>query len=208
MGQVENGVWVPSPEARAAGEKVRAEGLVTYRGATARAAGQQDAPVPALVALVDELRDVWPGVTEWGMRRASAVVASTASAMDPHRCGIAADAMLELPPRRQLTGAALADFLVVHAAELGVQYVLYSRYEWSASRHGAAFERYTGDNPHVDHVHFELGAEARAWPAAEMRRRARLALEASRPSILGPLLLAFALGLAAALVAVVTKGGV
>jgi hypothetical protein len=203
MGEVVGGVWNPSAAARAAGEKVQRERLVTYGAAWRKGPGEQDAPVPALLALVDELRDVWPGITEWGMRRASAM-ATEASEGDPHRCGFAFDGMLEPPPRRQLTGAALADFLVVNAAELGVQLVIYSRYEWSASSRGAAFEPYTRGSPHVDHVHAELSVEARRWPADEMRRRVRRALESSRPSILGPLLLAFALGLLAAVVSVAT----
>lgn len=49
-----------------------------------------------------------------------------------------------------------ANALVWHAQDIGLQYVLTRRREWSASRIGSAWEDYNGPSPHTDHVHMEL----------------------------------------------------
>ncbi len=82
-------------------------------------------------------------------------------------------------PERAAQGDALANFLVRNAEYLGIQYVLWSMYEWSASHSGPRWERYTDPtSPHRDHVHVEPSREALAWPADVMRARVRSALAA------------------------------
>jgi hypothetical protein len=50
----------------------------------------------------------------------------------------------------------LADRLVAHSAELGIQCVIYNRRIWSGSYPNAGWRTYTGSNPHTDHLHVEL----------------------------------------------------
>lgn len=172
-------VWNPPADVRSAGELARH--VVRHAGPTPVARGVQEAVFPA----VDEARDVLvrelAGVPSVGAVR-SADGGLPATGNDPHRNGFAIDVTLrdavvagEARPQR---GDRIANFFVRHAARLGVQYVLWSRYEWSASGRGAAWEAYTGSNPHVDHVHVEFGPEARRWPREVMHARITEALAA------------------------------
>ncbi len=163
-------VWAPSNATRAAGERAR----VRYLGPRRTEPGEQRAPSPALVAFRSTIVRAWPGVSSGGLERDQARRGD--ASMDPHRDGIAVDFMLREGPERIAQGDALASWLVEHADELGVQYVLWSRTEWSASGYGARWEPYTGSNPHVDHVHAELGPDARAWSAEVMRAKVLAAL--------------------------------
>ncbi len=63
-------------------------------------------------------------------------------------------------------GAAVADWLIANSGELGVQLVIWDHGVWQGSRGARAFSRYTGPNPHTDHVHVELteAGAARAAP--------------------------------------------
>ncbi len=166
-------VWNPPADVRAAGEAARR--VVRYAGATPVAAGVQE-PVPAAVeALRRALVRGLAGVPSVGAVRPSSRLVN-ASVSDPHRNGFALDVMLRADGDRFRRGSEIASWLVRHAELLGLQYVLFSRYEWSASGSGAAWERYTGSDPHDDHVHVEAGPDARRWGAAEMERRAGIAL--------------------------------
>ena len=42
------------------------------------------------------------------------------------------------------------------ARRLGVMYVIWNRQMWSSYEAGAGWQRYTGPNPHTDHVHFSF----------------------------------------------------
>ncbi len=176
-------VWSPSASTRAAGERAR----VRYLAARETAPGEQRAPSPALVAFRTAIVHAWPGVESGGIERDAARRGNASH--DPHRDGIAVDLMLRAGAGRVATGDALASWLVEHAEAFGLQYVLWSRYEWSASAHGPRWEPYTGENPHVDHVHVELGPDARGWSAAMMRAKVEAALAERERSLAGPLAL-------------------
>ncbi len=177
----------PSTSTREAGERAR----VRYLAARATAPGEQRAPSAALVAFRDAIVHAWQGVTSGGIERDSARRGDASH--DPHRDGIAVDLMLRAGPDRAATGDALASWLVEHAEVLGLQYVLWRRFEWSASRYGARWEPYTGSNPHVDHVHVEIGLDARAWAASVMRAKVLAALAERRRSLVGPVVMVLAL---------------
>lgn len=164
-------VWVPDAATRAAGERAQ----VPYRFAVNVPPGEQWAPTPALVALKEEIVRAWPGISSGGMVRPSD---RRNGGHDPHLEGNAVDAMVVNDANRPANGDALANFLVRNADYLGIQYVLWSMYEWSASRNGPRWDRYTGSQDHRDHVHFELSPDARTWPADVMRARVRSALTA------------------------------
>ena len=166
-------VWVPDAITRAAGERAQ----VRYTAPPHVEAGEQWSPTPAMLALKEEIVRAWPGVYSGGIVRDSARRGIANS--DPHRSSMALDAMFRDTPERAAQGDALANFLVRNADYLGIQYVLWSMFEWSASRNGPRWEAYTDPaSPHRDHVHVELSREALAWPADVMRARVRSALAA------------------------------
>ena len=187
-------VWSPSRETWAAGERAR----VRYLFAPDVPPGVQVPPSPALLALRDAVLHAWTGVSSGGTARPSD---RRTGGHDPHLAGFAVDFMLAPGPARAVFGAALASWCVEHAEELGLQYVLHDRYEWSASHVGPRWEPYTGSDPHVDHVHVELGPDARAWSAEVMRAKVLAALSApSWRAWVGPGVLALVLALGAVVV--------
>lgn len=83
--------------------------------------------------------------------------------MSVHGTGRALDLAVSL-----LSGDEVANWLVVHAEEIGIQRVIWNRSLWDAGlAPGARFVPYAGANGHEDHIHMELsvaGAERRtAW---------------------------------------------
>lgn len=188
-------VWEPPPSVRAAGERAR----VRYQFAAATAPGEQRSPSATLVALRDVLVHGVRGITSGGLVRDAARRANASH--DAHRAGIACDLMIRDDATRAAVGDAVANWLVLNAETLGVQYVLWSMFEWSASSSGARWERYTGENPHRDHVHFELGPEGIALGATEMTARASRLLYGA-----GSSLLAWLMGAALAVAGAVVLG--
>jgi hypothetical protein len=57
----------------------------------------------------------------------------------------------------------LANLLRAHSKELGIQCIIYNRKIWSGGYKNTGFQRYTGVNPHTDHLHVEM-----AWWSAQM----------------------------------------
>jgi hypothetical protein len=58
-------------------------------------------------------------------------------------------------------GDQIGHFLIEHAELLGVQLIIWDEYSWGASRaEGDKGRDYSGVNPHHDHLHVELSAEA------------------------------------------------
>ncbi len=53
-------------------------------------------------------------------------------------------------------GDPIGTWLIQHATELGVQYIIWDRTSYNSSRSGTKYRGYTGPNPHVDHLHVEL----------------------------------------------------
>ena len=75
-----------------------------------------------------------------------------------HGTGRALDVMIPMD-RRQAdndAGDPIARWLIQHATELGVQYIIWDRTSYNSSRTGTKYRTYTGPNPHVDHLHVEL----------------------------------------------------
>ena len=58
----------------------------------------------------------------------------------------------------------LADYLVKHAAELGINYVIYNR---MVSQAGGPWRPYTGVSPHTDHVHIDFFPVQYGTPACK-----------------------------------------
>ncbi len=192
--------WHPDAATVAAGDAAR----VGYSLPTVED-GEQRTPAPSLVALRDVIVRGVRGVTSGGLVRDSA--RRVGRSQDAHRSGIACDAMLRNDGTREAVGSALAAWLVRHAQALGVQYVLFSNREWSASTWGPRWEAYTGSDPHHDHVHFEPSPEGRAMDPEVMRAKALDLLRADpgplAPYRMGDAVTGASAGLAAVLVATV-----
>lgn len=60
-------------------------------------------------------------------------------------------------------GDPVGNWLIEHAEEIGIQYIIWDRWTWNASRTAGSKERlYGGAHPHHDHLHIELSIEAGA----------------------------------------------
>ena len=58
-------------------------------------------------------------------------------------------------------GDIIANWLIDNSEELGVQQLIWDKTIWRPSQGSASHRCYTGDSPHVDHIHVEL-----SWAAA------------------------------------------
>lgn len=53
-------------------------------------------------------------------------------------------------------GDPIANWLIEHAEEIGVQYIIWDRTKWNGSYSGRKDRSYGGPHPHHDHLHIEL----------------------------------------------------
>lgn len=151
--------WFPPQDVLAAGESAR----VGYRlGSIVQEGESTQKSIPnSLHALRDWVVARHPEVSSGGMRRSPEKPNTPGRRRDPHEEGIAIDFMTH-------NGDSLANWLVSHAQEIGIQYVLWNKYEWSASHLGPRWENYTGAESHDDHVHMELSPEGISKTGAAM----------------------------------------
>lgn len=75
-------------------------------------------------------------------------IAGTTTLSD-HAKGLALDVMTS-------NGQGIADWARSNAKTLNITYVIYNRRIWSVARSGEGWRRYTGVNPHTDHVHLSF----------------------------------------------------
>jgi hypothetical protein len=82
------------------------------------------------------------------------------SRMSVHGTGRAIDLMM---PRDDTRGDEIGDWLIEHAAELGIQLVIWRGTIWSVARDPfGSFRPYTGPSSHDDHLHVELNEDGAA----------------------------------------------
>ncbi len=113
--------------------------------------------------------------------------------LDPHQAGYAIDFEVPRGHRAQQDpawGGQIANYLLEHANELGVQTIIWGRRIWVSTPNGPRFGDYTGALDHYDHVHVELtpsAASMRLPIYADLARRARLPSAAASPAEPPPL---------------------
>ena len=155
----ESGRWAPPAEVLAIGRTVR----VTYdeapRWTNSAACGGK--LLPGGHKLGEYLLDHFPVVTSVGgyaCRRNTA----DSSRMSVHGTGRALDVFIPTTGGAADNGQGdtLANWLVTHAKQIGVQLVIWDRSVWRSN--GTNTGAYTGPNPHIDHIHVELTNEAAA----------------------------------------------
>lgn len=81
-------------------------------------------------------------------------IAGTTTLSD-HAVGLALDFMCDIP-----TGDKLAAYVQANAAHYGVTYIIHNRRIWSVARKSEGWRKYTGVNPHTDHVHVSFANHA------------------------------------------------
>lgn len=102
----------------------------------------------------------WPQVTAVGGYNCRPIVGNS-SQMSVHGTGRAVDIHIPLDGGEADNdlGDPLANYLVEHADEMGIQMVIWDRWMWSTSREPYS-RSYGGSHPHHDHLHVELTPEA------------------------------------------------
>lgn len=112
-------------------------------------------------ALSSYLRSHFSGISSVGGYSCRRNTGNT-SRMSVHGSGRALDIMI--PTDRgdadNGVGDRIANWLIAHSREIGVQYLIWDRTQWSASRSSGRVRAYTGPNPHIDHIHAEITEEA------------------------------------------------
>jgi MYXO-CTERM domain-containing protein len=118
---------------------------------------------PGTVVLRDYLAAHYPQVRSIGGYACRPIVGDS-SATSVHATGRALDIMLPLTSDGEADndlGDPIGRFLIEHAAEIGIQQIIWDRTVWRASRTpGAKESTYGGEHPHHDHLHVELSVEA------------------------------------------------
>jgi hypothetical protein len=183
--------WTPPADVIAAGRA--AQGRVLYQSGSIIGPGEvaQREPTPAVRALAAVLRQR-PGVLSVGLRRSPARGDTPGRQRDAHEDGRALDVMLVAGPSRGSSGAAVAEWVVRHAEQLGAQLVIFDRTEWSSSSVGEAWEPYAGTHPHDDHVHIALAPTA--TPEGVTAAARELPPVGVAPSVPGWVVIALAVG--------------
>ena len=149
------GGWIIPPEIRAIGDQQS----VPYTGAGAWAGGANCGG--GLLAGTREVGDYakakFVGVSGYGGYACRRNTANTAE-LSVHGTGRAIDIMIPLKggDADNAKGDPIANYLVQNAEAIGIQFIIWDRNSWGASRSLPKLRSYGGPNPHKDHLHVEL----------------------------------------------------
>ncbi len=151
--------WKPSNNQIAASRGFRVEN--TQRGVN-------HAAFPGLRRLVAHLRRAFPAITSFGTAPGPGHDRDPANP-SVHGQGRAVDLMLpvvHLGNNREVSfpdranGDPIAAWLIQHAQEIGIQYFIWARTQWSGGQSSRKDSPYHGSSPHFDHLHVELSVDA------------------------------------------------
>lgn len=89
-------------------------------------------------------------------------IRGTSNSMSVHGTGRALDVFITLDKGSADNdkGDPIANWLVEHAEEIGIQYIVWDRTQWKGYTSGTKDSYYGGVHPHHDHLHIELTQEA------------------------------------------------
>jgi len=155
------GAWRLPSDVHATGQRqsVRYDGAPAWNGGANCGSGL-GAPARALG---DYLRRTFPAsVSSYGGFACRPNTANT-SQLSVHGTGRAIDVFIPTTGGQadNTRGDPVANWLVVNAQRLGVQYIIWDRTQWNGSRTGDKVSPYGGPHPHHDHLHVELNTSAR-----------------------------------------------
>jgi len=162
----QSGPWDIPEETLAIGDTqvVEYTGAGSWRGPDGCAGG----PEPGTQVLGDWLRTAFPqalAVDGYACRP----INGDASRMSVHATGRALDIMLPLhaDDADNDLGDPIGNWLIEHAEEIGIQFIIWDQWTWQADRPaGHKGSRYRGASPHYDHLHVEISLEAAAMETA------------------------------------------
>lgn len=103
----------------------------------------------------------FPQISQMGGYNCRHIVGNS-SKMSVHATGRALDIHIPLVNghANNASGDVVANWLITHAEEIGVQYIIWDRTQWTASRSaGNKARRYNGSHAHHDHLHIELSLD-------------------------------------------------
>jgi hypothetical protein len=150
------GRWKLPPDVRATGATM----FVTYDGGPAWSpklcAGGLRPGAKKLAAFLDKKFPQISSIQGYACRANTA----SPSKMSLHGTGRALDIFIPMSggSADNTKGDAVANYLVTHAEELQIQYIIWDRTQWRAN--GTNDRVYTGPVPHTDHIHVEITNEA------------------------------------------------
>lgn len=151
------GRWKLSPEARSAGATM----FVSYDNAPA---WNSKLCGGGLKAGTRKLRDFLDKTFSSQIDHAEGYACrpntANTSRMSMHGTGRALDIFIPMSNggADNTKGDLVANYLVLHAEELQIQYMIWDRTQWRAN--GTNDRLYTGPHPHNDHLHVEITTEA------------------------------------------------
>lgn len=150
--------WVIPANIAAIGD----EQYVSYTGAGAWNGGKNcgGGLLAGTRELGDYVRANFTGVSSYGGYACRRNTANT-SELSVHGTGRAIDIMIPMKSGRanSTAGDPIANFLVQNAEKIGVQFIIWNRNSWSASRSKPKLRSYGGPVPHTDHIHVELSPD-------------------------------------------------
>jgi hypothetical protein len=168
------GPWVPPPEVT----RVADTQMVSYQGSPTIADGgscDSDNPwacschhpacsagLPGTLAFARYIQQAFPQISSAGGFQCCRQNTGNTSKLSVHSIGRAIDLMI---PRingdaDNTAGDAVANWLIMNAASIGIQYVAWDRTQWSGHRPaGSKISPYQGPIPHTDHIHMELNLD-------------------------------------------------
>lgn len=153
------GGWVLPAEIRAIGDAAN----VPYTGAGAYNGGRNcgGGLLAGTREVGDYLKGRFGGTTGYGGYACRPNTANT-SQLSVHGTGRAIDIMIPLKAgdANNAVGDPIANYLVANAKAIGIQFIIWDRNDWGASRSLPKQRAYGGPIPHKDHIHVELTPEA------------------------------------------------
>ncbi len=186
----EGGRWRPSAQAMSAGAKAR----IPYDDAPAwnpsRCGGGFSAGGKKLKSFLQGKFAQISTIQGYACRQNTA----NQSRMSVHGTGRALDVFIPLSGGQadNSKGDAVANYLVEHAQELQIQFIVWDRSKWQANGTGDA--PYGGPHPHHDHIHVEITEEGgrleTAWykgigaPGSAASALGNVRVRAKRPTYL------------------------
>ncbi len=148
------GRWIPPADALALGN----EQYLPYSGAPTSCSGSLRAGTREFG---DFLKREFVGATSYGGYACRPNTANT-SQYSVHASGRAIDLFVPLAGGEADNdlGDPIANYLISHAQEIGIEFIVWDRTSWGAHRAAPKHRAYTGPHPHHDHLHIELSPTA------------------------------------------------
>lgn len=144
------GRWIPTDDVLA----IANTQYLPYSGAPSSCSGTF---LAGTREVADFLKASFEGATSYGGYACRANTANT-SQLSVHASGRAIDLFVPLHAgdADNDLGDPIAHYLIMNAENLGIEFIVWDRTSWGASRSAPKHRAYTGPHPHHDHLHIEL----------------------------------------------------